>query len=69
MPLQCKSKNTPLKLLMGQTNGRIAALVNVPTGHPTGDLWRRAVDRGHGVQRRDGPRWLRKDDDDDDSMQ
>jgi len=54
---------------MGQTNGRIAALVNVPTGHPTGDLWRRAVDRGHGVQRRDGPRWLRKDDDDDDGMQ
>jgi len=28
--------------------------------------WRRAVDRKHGVQRRDGPRRLRDHDDDDD---
>ena len=37
---------------------------------PTGDLWRRAVDRGHDivVQRRDRPRWLREHDDDDDEM-
>ena len=32
---------------------------------PTGDLWRRAVDHTHGVQRRDGPGRLLDDDDDD----
>jgi len=35
---------------------------------PTGDLWRRAVDRGHGMQRCDSPRWLREHDDDDDDV-
>ena len=35
---------------------------------PTRDLWRRAVDRGHGgaTTRSDGPRRLRDHDDDDD---
>ena len=32
---------------------------------PTGDLWRRAVDRGHDGATTRRPRWLRDDDDDD----
>ena len=36
---------------------------------PTGELWRRAVDVDMVVQRRDGPRWLREHDDDDDEGQ
>ena len=35
---------------------------------PTGELWRRAVDVDMVVQRRDGPRWLREHDDDDEGQ-
>jgi len=38
------------------------------TTRPTGDLWRHAVDRDMVVQRRDGPRRLRDDHDDDDDV-
>ena len=34
---------------------------------PTGELWRHAVDRGHGGERRDGPRRLCDHDDDGDN--
>ena len=35
------------------------------SNRPTGDLWRRAVDRGHDGATTRRPRWLRDDDNDD----